>query len=205
MDRENGNRSYFNFFWNNPSDELTYAVAHQAQLLRNRVEARAQFREFFPLKNRSATFRVTISRNGTNIVPPHRDWLGKHYDPRRTQMTLFLTNKGADYAGSGFVLETNQGPKVAFGSDVAIESGDLVIWRYNNEHSVDSVSTLPAQRGFVRITFPPEYIFPIFPYVGMGLPVVSKCISTVYQGRYSLPHKAKSWLLNRGKAHAAPR
>ncbi|MBL8377361.1 MAG: hypothetical protein JNM79_05810 [Burkholderiales bacterium] len=152
-----GQLSYFNFLWNEPPDELTYSVAFAIQQLRNRVESRTIYREIFPMSGRSASYRIVLSRNIREIVVPHRDWTGQHFDPRRLQVTLFLAEKGSDYQGLGFGMETNDGRRVVFGDDVEIRPGDLVLWRYNNLHFAQEVSSSNGI-GFMRMLMPPEAI-----------------------------------------------
>ena len=101
-----------------------------------------------------------ISRTGDRIVSPHRDWIGDDFDPRRTQVTLFLSKRGVDYSGDGFVFQTNRGARIVFDRDVVVNPGDLVIWRHNNEHAVLNVTSRPGQVGFVRILLPPEKVYP---------------------------------------------
>lgn len=155
---ENGGQlSYFNFLWNEPPDELTYSVAFAIQQLRNRIESRTIYREIFPMAGRSASYRIVLSRNIKEIVVPHRDWVGRNFDPRRLQVTLFLAEKGRDYEGIGFGIETNAGERVVFGDDVAVRAGDLVLWRYNNLHFAQEVTSSNGI-GFMRMLMPPEAI-----------------------------------------------
>jgi hypothetical protein len=154
-----GNITYHNYFWNKPAHNATYAIAMQIQLLRNRVEETLPFREIYPLQGRSTNFRVVQTLNGEMVVAPHRDWVAEGAcDPKRIQATLFLSKRGRDYEGRGLIFETNQGEKVTFGVDVDIEPGDLVLWRYNNEHSVQDVHSDPGQLGFLRMIFPPDVV-----------------------------------------------
>jgi hypothetical protein len=91
------------------------------------------------------------------------------YDPSRLQATLFLSEKGRDYASGGFRFETNQGKTIGFGDEIAVAPGDLVIWRYNNLHSVENVASASGQFGFMRIIYPPEDVAampPATPQVG---------------------------------------
>jgi hypothetical protein len=154
------NLAYYNFLWNEPQDEMTYTIAFVVRMLRNRVEGRMPFGEIFPYSGHGGGYRITISRGGGTIVPPHQDWIGENFDPRRLQATLFLTERGRDYEGHGFTFRNNQGKDLEFGTDVPIDAGDLVLWRYNNLHSVRDVTTKPGDRGMVRMIFPPETIHP---------------------------------------------
>jgi hypothetical protein len=106
---------------------------------------------------------VVLTRNAATWIAPHRDYADferrfekNRFDRSRLQATLFLSEKGVDYSGIGFVFEQNDGQKVVFGTDVPIVPGDLVIWRYNNLHEVAEVTTASDQFGFMRILYPPE-------------------------------------------------
>jgi hypothetical protein len=190
----NGTKSFYNFFWNAPADSLTYSVALQVQLLRNRIEGSDAFREIFPMTERSASFRVVVNKNGSNLVPAHRDFLAADsFDTTRTQVTLFLSEKGKDYSGNGFMFENNQGVKLSMGTDVEVRAGDLMVWRYNNEHAVDVVKATRDQLGFMRVIFPPERVYGRVPLAVTSLPVLGPAISMTYQGRYILPHRLKAW------------
>ncbi len=162
-----GSRAYFNFFWNHPADEATFAASMQLQWLRNRVMGKAPFEEIYPLYGRSASYRVVITVGGDTIIAPHADWTGADYirEPARLQATLYLSTPGIDYEGDGFIFRTNQGDDVVFGRDVPVRKGDLVFWRYCNEHSVANVHTPPGRPGFIRILYPPEAILDPMPDV----------------------------------------
>jgi hypothetical protein len=155
-----GDRGYLNFFWNYPADEVSYAVAMQVQWLRNRVMGRTPHEDIFPLRGRALGYRTVISRRGQVVTRPHRDFDGDEWrrEPFRLQATLFLSTPGVDFTGDGFILETNQGRQVTFGGDVPIASGDLVLWRYCNQHSVLNVESTDDQCGFIRMLFPVEEV-----------------------------------------------
>lgn len=151
-------RGFINFFWNHPADEVSYAVAMQVQWLRNRVMGRPPQADIFPLNGRAVSYRTAISLRGQVVTRPHRDFDGDDWirDPSRLQATLFLSTPGVDYSGDGFILETNQGGQVRFGHEVPIACGDLVLWRYCNQHSVQNIESVGAQCGFIRMLFPIE-------------------------------------------------
>ena len=155
---DHGNSAFMNFFWNKPSDELTFSIAQSIQSLRARIEGRPQFWEMFPHGTHCVSYRVVITRAGETVVPMHNDWTGENWDPARTQATLYLTGKGQDYEGEGMVFLTNQGQRICFDSDAGVGPGDLVIWRYQNSHGVYNVQTAGHQRGFIRVLFPAETI-----------------------------------------------
>ncbi len=164
---EEGNASYYNFFFNQPVDEVTWTVSLYVHMLRNRLMGRQGFVELFPSSGRSVSYRVVISRNRTIWIPPHRDnydtenkFDRNRYDLSRLQATLFLSEKGVDYDGEGFCFWNNAGERLVFGTDVAVRPGDLVIWRYVNLHGVLGVSARPGQIGFMRILYPPEIAHP---------------------------------------------
>lgn len=150
--------TYFNFFWNPPVDEVSYQVALMINNLRNMIMAKPVYNEMLHFGERVVCYRMVITRLGVLTVPPHSDFTGKNFDPRRLQATLFLSEKGKDYTGEGFVLEDNQGKRVIMGSDEAIKSGDLVIWKYNNIHAVEKVQSTDEQSGFTRMIFPPQLL-----------------------------------------------
>ncbi len=160
---ERGNRSFYNFFFNTPVDEVTWSASLSVQMLRNRLSGRPPLVETFPAGGRCASYRVVVTRDAKTWIGPHRDYLQEpgsldrdKYDLTRLQATLFLSEKGHDYAGTGFRFERNDGRTVVFGTDIPMHAGDLVIWRYNNLHSVEDVSTTDGQLGFMRIIYPPE-------------------------------------------------
>jgi hypothetical protein len=159
-DQQGDHRGYLNFFWNHPADEVSYAVAMQVQWLRNRVMGRAPQEDIFPLRGRTVSYRTVISMRGETVTRPHRDFDGDEWirEPWRLQTTLFLSTPGVDYSGDGFILETNRGGHVRFGHDVPIANGDLVLWRYCNEHSVLNVQSSDEQCGFIRMLFPVEEV-----------------------------------------------
>lgn len=163
-----GNKVFYNFFWNPPLDELTCTVSFYVQVLRNRVSGRIPFAEIFPYTGKSAGYRVIISRDAKTWIAPHRDYLDhqrrfekNRYDLSRLQATLVLADKGPDYHGEGFRFELNNGRTISFGTDVPISAGDLILWRYNNLHSVENISTEPGQFGFMRIIYPFENVAPV--------------------------------------------
>jgi hypothetical protein len=191
-----GTVSAFNFFWNPPIDEATYSIAYQIQTMRNRVEGQPVYREFSPWSNhRAASFRVVRDRHGANLVPSHRDFLAKEdVDTQRTQVTLFLSEKGRDYEGTGFMFSTNQGRRISLGTDVVVAPGDLMIWRYNNEHQVDEVRSSDSDFGFMRLIFPPERFRPRLPFAVAGLPIIAPAVMAGFDARYRYPHIAKRWV-----------
>lgn len=179
-------RGYLNFFWNQPADEVSYAVAMQVQWLRNRVMGRAPQAEIFPLNGRAVGYRAVISMRGKVVTRPHRDFDGDDWirDPSRLQATLYLCTPGVDYAGDGFILETNKGASVRFGHEVPVACGDLVLWRYSNHHSVLNVESSGDQCGFVRMLFPIE-----------DIPTVALPVHRAGVGEVS--SRSPSWVLNR--------
>ena len=155
-------KTYFNYFWNAPFDEVTYAVAWKIVEFRNLVQSKNFFKFMFPYEGRSVGFRVVQTMGGETIVPYHRDWLERNFDPSMLQATLILSEEGKDYKGKGMVMKDNQGKEeISFCQDLGLEAGDLVLWRYNNEHAVIDVSSNSDQIGFLRMIFPPEKLHPV--------------------------------------------
>ncbi len=167
------NRAFENFFWNEPLDDITMTVSMYIAVLRNRVEGRAPLFQLYPQLDarkpqRVVSYRVLVGWNQDVGAPPHRDWLEPDtYDLARLQATLMLSERGVDYDGDGFVFETNAGRRIVIGRDVAIAPGDLVLWRYNNQHAILNLKAADGQLGFMRIIHPP-HLFGAVPEAAKG-------------------------------------
>ena len=179
-----GNRNFYNFVFNTPVDEVTWTASVFVHMLRNRLSGRPPFAEMFPVSGRALSYRVVITRVAKTWAKPHRDYMQdptsldrNKYDLSRLQATLFLSEKGRDYSGTGFRFERNSGRTVTFGTDVPVKAGDLVIWRYNNLHSIEDVSAADGQLGFMRIIYPPEIMHPPRPYVDRSAEVAAQSTS----------------------------
>jgi hypothetical protein len=181
---QNGDhRGFLNFFWNTPADEVSYAVAMQIQWLRNRIMGRPPHEDFYPLRGRAVSYRTVISMRGKVVTRVHRDFDGDEWirEPARLQGTLFLTTPGVDYTGDGFTLETNAGGRVRFGHEVNVANGDLVLWRYCNEHAVLNIESSGDQRGFIRMLFPVEEVARGAPRGRLRLPSRSDALARLKQ------------------------
>ncbi len=158
-----GNCVYHNFLWNPPVDELTWSAAWAVHGIRSRISGRSFFAETLPHGGRAVSARVTISRQSQEWIPQHRDYMNhdrrfekNQFDFSRIQATLILSKAGVDYRGEGFRFQRNDGAEVDLAVAENLAPGDLVLWRYNNLHSVGSVEMLPGGSGFMRILFPLE-------------------------------------------------
>lgn len=156
---EDGSEIFYNFLFSPPLDEVTLETSLMVNLLRNRLSGRNAFEGIYG--KQALNYRVTRNLNRTTWAAPHTDWMDYErrwekgqYDPSRLQATLFLSNKGVDYGGTGFRFTTTGGRSLVFGDDVPVTAGDLVIWRYGNLHSIEDVATEPGQIGFLRMIFP---------------------------------------------------
>ena len=156
---DDGSAVFYNFLFAPPLDEVTLEVSIAINALRNRLSGRSASDGLHG--GRALNYRVTRNLNRTSWAPAHTDWMDYErrwekgqYDPSRLQATLLLSEKGSDYSGTGFRFSTNAGRSIAFGTDVPVSPGDLVIWRYGNLHSVEDVATTPGQLGFLRLIFP---------------------------------------------------
>lgn len=157
---EDGGRVFYNFLFDEPVDEVTREISVAVHMLRNRLSGRNAFADLSG-PHSAVSYRVTHNINYQKWSPMHSDFLDYEkryekgqYDPSRLQATLFLSEKGVDYAGDGFKFTTNQGKLICFGTDVDIKPGDLVIWRYANVHGIENVKTPDGQFGFLRIIYP---------------------------------------------------
>lgn len=156
---DDGSEIFYNFLFAAPFDEVTCEVAIAVNQLRNRLSGRGAYEGVYG--RQSLQYRVTRNINRTTWAAPHTDWLDYdkrwekgQYDPSRLQATLYLSDKGADYSGTGFRFSDNNGRSLVFGDDVLVAPGDLVIWRYGNLHSIEDVRTEPGRIGFLRIIYP---------------------------------------------------
>jgi len=154
-----GSLIFFNFLHQSPLDEATQEVSIAVHMLRNRLSGRNAFQDLSG--GRALAYRVTLNRNFEEWIAPHRDhldwdrrWEKGAFDPSRLQATLVLSERGVDYAGNGFMFQTNSGREVTLGGEVPIHPGDLLIWRYGNLHSVENVKCSDDQFGFMRILYP---------------------------------------------------
>lgn len=160
-----GNKSFYNFFWNTSLDDATYNACLSAAMLRNRIQGKTISAEIFDFSSRATSYRVVQTRNAVDPVHLHRDWRLDHEvtdyrQAHRLQMTLFLSRHGVDYEGEGLVYHANDGRRISVARDLDIQPGDMLIWRYGNPHSVETIRSTPEQLGFLRILFPPEHVHP---------------------------------------------
>ena len=132
--------------------------------LRSQIEGKLYASEIFPIAGRRCVIpRVVVTKAGENVLEPHSDYgLGeedpKNVDLARLQCTLFLSEFGKDYEGSGFMIENNQNKVISIEKELEVSPGDLLVWKYSNQHSIDRITELESGYGFVRMLFPPELI-----------------------------------------------
>lgn len=156
---------HHNFFWNVPSDPLTYEVAWRIQRLRNQIQGTHASDSYFAVQpydwtdhlaegrpRRAVSYRLVGTRNDGG-VSLHRDWV---QDPSKVQMSLSLSATGADYTAGGLLFRTREGALLNLCETERLQPGDLVVFRYCHEHGVGPVSTSAGQRGFWRLLFPIE-------------------------------------------------
>ena len=153
---------YCCFTWNNPPDQFTHEVAYCIQILRNIIEGQSLYSGFEATTGKSFQYRVCNHKTNSFAVYPHSDFTnmerkdptGDHdYDPVRLQATLLLSTPDYDYSGDGFKLTLNNGKTKSFGLS-QLGAGDLILWRYNNVHSVENISVNLNQLGFLRLILP---------------------------------------------------
>lgn len=160
-----GRKVHFNFFWNSPSDTLTYDVAWRIQLMRNQIEGNPVSDNYLALSNSNlpksgeysnlasaSSFRVVGTVDGGGIEC-HKDWA---HDPSKVQMSLVLSAAGLDYESGGFLFRKRTGEIVNLSFEADLQPGDLLIFRYCMDHGVEPVKTTAGQIGFWRLLFPIE-------------------------------------------------
>ncbi len=154
---------FVNHIWNRPVDDITYDAVAEAHRLRNLVEGNALQYGLASYDDHILQYRICRTVSDGQAVKPHADFmeeyrhdpLGDHgFAPHRCQLTLFLSDYGSDYQDGGFKFITNDDQKILFGRDEAVNSGDLIIWKYSNVHEVSSVRCINPDLGFARIIFP---------------------------------------------------
>jgi SAM-dependent methyltransferase len=162
-----GRTAHFNFFWNTPTDTLSYDTAWRIQRLRNQIEGNPTSDNYLALSNAnmplpgntkgvaSATsFRIVGTVDG-GAIEPHRDWA---HDPSKVQMSLVLSSANGDYEKGGFLFRKRDGSVVNLSREANLERGDLLVFRYCVDHGVEAVKSAPGQVGFWRMLFPIETI-----------------------------------------------
>jgi SAM-dependent methyltransferase len=155
---------HFNFFWNKPLDMFTYSTAWRLQALRNQVEGNPPGQDFLPhymsyLVEKGgrciSSYRVSTTRQN-GAVDAHIDWPMNH---ARVQLSLMLTSHGEDYRGGFLLNESFRGGKlVNLCEKENLRAGDLVVFRYSQEHGVSNIQAAPGKLGFSRILMPHETI-----------------------------------------------
>lgn len=164
FDETKFSRVYHNPFWSNSFDSIANQVGLSITFLRSQIERKLYASEIFPTVGRRCVIpRVVVTKAGENILEPHSDYGLGEKDPQnvdlsRLQCTLFLSEFGKDYEGSGFMIENNQNKVISIEKELEVLPGDLLIWKYSNQHSIDRITELESGCGFVRMLFPPELI-----------------------------------------------
>lgn len=154
---------HFNFFWNKPADMFTHVTAWRLQSLRNLVEGNPPNKDFLPHWDRNpadknsfcvSSYRLVFTQKD-QAVPPHIDWALDH---SRVQLSLQLSNHGEDFNGGLVVFDKFRGGSPRNVSEVEkLRAGDLVVFRYSQNHAVEAIST-DHGRGFLRMLMPHELI-----------------------------------------------
>ena len=153
QDLEDPQTTYHNFLWNEPWHAATYSITLQVQLIRNQITDKPVNTGLSPTSDRTVAYNCVRTLGGTP-VKPHQDTTDNPLHFPGLQATLFLSDHGKDYSGRGFVFTTNDGEKIVLGRDRSVSSGDLLLWRFGNEHAIADVETTEDQLGFLRIIYP---------------------------------------------------
>lgn len=155
--------SFCMHMWNPPIDEELHSICLEAQQIRNLIEGRALFYGLQCHDRTILQYRLSRTLSTATSVFPHADFMEEErkdsmvdhsYDPRRCQMTLFISDYNVDYKDGGFHLQNNQDEQILFGRDIEANAGDLVIWKYSNMHHVGGVVPIDKDIGFSRVIFP---------------------------------------------------
>jgi len=159
----NGDRSFCMNIWNPAPDIELNDIVIEANKIRNVIEGRPFY--FATRLFDESVLQYRLSRTTSNgfAVKKHADLFeefrpdpaGSHkFDPKRCQMTLFLSDYDKDYSDGGFYFHKNDNTEILFGRDEKVTAGDLVVWKYSNTHCVNNVRALNEDKGFSRIIFP---------------------------------------------------
>jgi hypothetical protein len=158
-----GDRSFCMNIWNPAPDTELNDIVIEANKIRNVIEGRPLFFATRLYDDLVLQYRLSQTVSSGFSVKKHTDLFeefrpdpaGSHkFDPKRCQMTLFLSDYGKDYCDGGFYFNTNNNKEILFGRDEEVGAGDLVIWKYSNTHRVENVRTINESKGFSRIIFP---------------------------------------------------
>ncbi len=156
---------HYNFFWNQPRDEVTANIAWQIQALRNQVEGQPIDWGYLPNyytpgESKSlryvSSYRIVSTRQGVP-VPMHSDW---DLDHSKVQCSLMLSSFGEDYTDGGMLISDHfrNGHPVNISEKEGLKAGDLLLFRYAHTHGVAPVQTPPHGHGFVRMLMPIEVV-----------------------------------------------
>jgi predicted 2-oxoglutarate/Fe(II)-dependent dioxygenase YbiX len=149
--------------WNPAPDVELNDIVIEANKVRNIIEGRPRYFATRLFDELVLQYRLSCTVSKGLVVKPHTDLFdefrsdpaGSHrFNPKRCQMTLFLSNYDEDYCDGGFYFHDNSDRELLFGKDVKVEAGDLLIWKYSNKHCVRNVNALNTTRGFSRVIFP---------------------------------------------------
>ena len=166
QNRNGGFRTYHNWFWNTPFDELTQSVAFESQLMRNYLEGREPFHAYVPAGDSHQAVQYFIRQDlaGDMLVPFHADIIDTpppanaaaihSHDPSRLQITLLLSKRGVDYQGDGLVYTRNDGSEIVLDDEVGLNAGDIVFWRHANRHSIRNIRAINGGLGYLRMIMP---------------------------------------------------
>lgn len=155
-------RTHHLFLWNRTRDPFTGSVAWELQALRNRIEGHPAHKDFLPFFRdeartlRAVSCRIAGTRQGGGLGL-HRDFPRDH---ARIQMSLQLTGWGQDYEDGGLLFRKRGGDLVLLNREEGLRAGDLLLFRYSNEHAVAPIRSGAGQRGHWRILMPLEAMAP---------------------------------------------
>lgn len=160
--KTNLDKSHCTGMWNRPLDDLTHDLALKVTMIRNLISGQPLYHGLGMNSEWVNQYRVCKTVSNGEAVKKHSDFMeefrsdptGSHlYDPSRLQATLALSSPGKDFRKGGFYLVIDG--KEVFTSDLGVDAGDLILWRYNLGHGVKDVAVSKSEDlGFMRIIYP---------------------------------------------------
>ena len=149
--------------WNKPVDEVTASVALAMILLRTQIEQQPIYNDIFPCGPMVSFYMMIMSRHADEYDVKWHEDIFPHdekypYVENRLQCTLFVSEYGVDYTGTGMQFVDNSGNKMQADAALGTKPGDLLVFRFGNSHAIGSINTPENGIGFARMLIPVEHV-----------------------------------------------